>query len=579
MTTTRNRILTASFAIFTMVTSAAHAGSAPVSSCSGGILTLRPGADIDWGWSGAAHNVDLTLGPTFSYRIVSRCSDSDAVCSTADDCASKQCNATCDCETDTSCEIAGPIDPKRCLDGLDECTTNADCPGSGECASLAGPPLPLTIEITGETPLCFLVQLDAPVSGTIDTASGEVSLSTSLRWRGYLGDSLESPCPRCGAPDEAAQVGETFTCEGGPNDGSSCTVHASANVFGGSSYDCPVAPDGAITGSGILTPLPEITTGETSLTAAFPCRFFGFTGNPLQPGTNPKCIDKNGVSDPVCASNADCKRCTGSVSTACSSNADCTGAGVCAESPEQPITCGFWCHCGFCDANASLPCFDTSQCPENQECVQGTLGAGANQGQQRPNDCEGDAFICGTEEPETCDDAARQCFGPVIERAGEPSPLGSYCTFTGDVCLSNADCNGDGDVCATDVLAPGLEGLFCSQAAASGPFNSAVGITGPGALDWNALIRVCRCADPSPECESFCTLLGPAALCGDANQNGEIQTSDALRALQSSVGQPVVCPLHLCDVNNNGQVQTSDALGILRKSVGQSVTLECPPQV
>lgn len=72
------------------------------------------------------------------------------------------------------------------------------------------------------------------------------------------------------------------------------------------------------------------------------------------------------------------------------------------------------------------------------------------------------------------------------------------------------------------------------------------------------------------------TTMPPASICGDANNNGVIQASDALVALRTAVGSSQ-CVLARCDANNNGLVQASDALAILRRAVGQPVTLNCPP--
>lgn len=30
----------------------------------------------------------------------------------------------------------------------------------------------------------------------------------------------------------------------------------------------------------------------------------------------------------------------------CTHNSDCAGKGACAEAPDQPVTCGYWCRCG-----------------------------------------------------------------------------------------------------------------------------------------------------------------------------------------------------------------------------------------
>ncbi len=68
-----------------------------------------------------------------------------------------------------------------------------------------------------------------------------------------------------------------------------------------------------------------------------------------------------------------------------------------------------------------------------------------------------------------------------------------------------------------------------------------------------------------------------SALCGDADQNGSVTASDALRVLRNAVGQADACPLFICDVDSNALVQASDALRVLKKAVGQPITLTCPP--
>ena len=146
-----------------------------------------------------------------------------------------------------------------------------------------------------------------------------------------------------------------FTCQGGQNPGASCRVDGVSVDFGGTSSDCPPTLDGNISGSGLAIRFQQLTTGTTTKTAALPCKGIGTTANPLNPGTNPKCVDRTGSGDPVCTSNADCKRCTEDVTISCTSNGDCTGNGTCAEAPDQPITCGYWCNCGFCNQNPSLP--------------------------------------------------------------------------------------------------------------------------------------------------------------------------------------------------------------------------------
>jgi hypothetical protein len=65
------------------------------------------------------------------------------------------------------------------------------------------------------------------------------------------------------------------------------------------------------------------------------------------------------------------------------------------------------------------------------------------------------------------------------------------------------------------------------------------------------------------------------AVCGDANGDGSVTSSDALAALKAAVGLASPCTLGICDVDSSGFVLASDALRILRKGVGQMVTLNC----
>lgn len=68
---------------------------------------------------------------------------------------------------------------------------------------------------------------------------------------------------------------------------------------------------------------------------------------------------------------------------------------------------------------------------------------------------------------------------------------------------------------------------------------------------------------------------GETITCGDADVDGKVTATDALLALQASVGV-VECAECRCDVNAEGTVSATDVLAILRAAVGQPVTLACP---
>jgi hypothetical protein len=71
------------------------------------------------------------------------------------------------------------------------------------------------------------------------------------------------------------------------------------------------------------------------------------------------------------------------------------------------------------------------------------------------------------------------------------------------------------------------------------------------------------------------TTLVPASICGDANHDLEITSTDALIALKTSV-QSASCPLESCDYNGSGEVTATDALAILKVAVGQPIVPMCP---
>jgi hypothetical protein len=70
------------------------------------------------------------------------------------------------------------------------------------------------------------------------------------------------------------------------------------------------------------------------------------------------------------------------------------------------------------------------------------------------------------------------------------------------------------------------------------------------------------------------TPAGPS--CGDPTGDGQVTATDALLALNASVGL-ASCALCLCDVNDDGVVSATDSLMLLNVAVGQPLSLTCPP--
>ncbi len=545
LTASRNRfqqpgatLLTLAFLAVAIAPSVATAGSAP--SCAGMVFETRAGSELDEGWSGKVHDVDFVAGARTSWKVLKRCSNDQSPCEASSDCGGNACTPTCDCNSDASCELAGPVDGRKCLTTFADCTTNADCPATVACVNLFGAPLPLSVD---NTPFCIVTSFEGDASGAFDSTTGAASIRAALRQRTFVGIGSAQPCPRCGSPEQDPQIGDQFTCEGGQTPGAVCTVDGVTPVFGGTSSDCAPSNDANVTGNGIVIHLDDLTTAAVTRTAQLPCANISFKANPLSAGTNPKCTDD--LAGAVCTSNSDCKRCSGDSSIKCSSNGDCAGNGTCAAAPDQPITCGYWCHCGFCNNNGSLPCFENSQCPEGQACIAGTGGATAtNSPQQRPNGCTQDASICGTAESARCENTQvgfcslqqyrtctdnsdcenfaagtctlmdKSCFESRISLAGEASPVGSYCAFEDKTCGSNADCTSEpGDFCASDASRPRMVAAFCATATTSSPINTVEGLTGPGALSTENRVQICRCLPGEAGCSEVCGEVSEG--CGD----------------------------------------------------------------
>jgi cysteine-rich repeat protein len=492
-------------------------------------LVALPGSSLDSGWNGLAHHQRLITGASITVAIVQRCDDDPSlVCTTDADCPSGACTPACG-EPDTSTrayEIAGPTGTRRCANDLAPCRSNTDCVAHSRCERFFGPPLPLA---AAGTPVCVTTYFENDLVGTLDVSTGDIDASTFLRSRVHLGISVESPCPRCGDPESTPQVGDRFKCEGGSGNAAACTVDAVSAEFGGVSNDCPPTATANVSGAGLAIRLFDLTTGEVQRTASLPCLFAGVCTDDASP----------------CQTNADCMRCT-DTSRPCAVDADCPHARcAAAPDPDQPISCGFWCHCGFCNDDPSAPCFDDAECGAGERCSPGDDASGS---ERQPNNCSD--LICGRSEPEhccaagdamcptatplegtctqkpstscstdpsdprfgecerqsagTCELERRPCFEATIRRSGQASARGRHCVDVDGApgCVANGDCSSG--ACVADTLAPSLAALFCVPKTASGAINSAGGIPGPGTLTLRMLAYLCRCGDGTVGCDEEC---------------------------------------------------------------------------
>ena len=498
----------------------------PKDACSVGEFIAAAGSDLDAGWNGAGHNAAIVEGASIFIQVLRRCGGDGAPCLRDAECGAETCDLTCDCDgTDTECEITGPAGDKRCLVAMNQvCDIDGDCPGGQTCEKFFGPPLPLSAE---GTPTCITTYFQEDITGTADTASGEGEASAFLRSRVHLGIQLARPCPRCGTLAQDPEIGDAFTCEGGPRNGQACTVGAVSPDFGGTSFDCPPDATSNVSGVGLAINFASVSTGTRGRDAVLPC---GGQLAALHPDNGGGvCLD----TFAACTSNADCLRCTGAPTTACTSNADCTGNGTCAAAPEQPISCGVYCHCGFCDGDPDQPCNADEDCDPGETCAQAEEANQQLQGNKctdltcglggfeqccssdtpgcalptaKVGECTGAPYVscsnnadCSAQSAGTCTLFNRPCFENRIERTGTPSPLGSYCIDDPAVaaCTTNADC-GVGN-CVEDASEPTTVALFCIPATASASINAAGGIPGPGAIAFKSAILSYRCGNGVPE--------------------------------------------------------------------------------
>jgi cysteine-rich repeat protein len=485
-----------------------------IAECSSAELFALAGSDLDLGWKGSGHNAEIIEGASITFGILRRCSSNQSECIIDSDCPSGTCDLTCSCDptsNDTDCEITGPTSPSACVsDSSILCTTNEDCIGNGDrCVKFFGPPLPL---VASGVPTCISTWFQEPISGTADWTLGQAAASASLRARVFLGIDIETPCPRCGTFDEGGgglAVGDLALCEGGINDGLTCTVNAVSPDFAGISADCPPDVSTNIAGQGLNVGWRELTVGTTSTTATLVC---GAPFDNLHPSSGAA----------VCLNDF----------SPCSSNADC---------PSAP--CGVYCHCGFCDdgggPDPDRSCFDDTDC-NGGTCTSDPSDTHLSQGNSNP--CE--SLVCGEVSPEECCVAGEPgcasptqltgecnsipaacltdqecasggngdtcvlgptpCFDNTITRSGAASPLGDYCLDDPNVgaCTSNADCAVG--ACVPDSAEPIFVSLFCLPASANAGVNASAGTPGPSAIVLNAAAIACRCGDGIVGCEEQC---------------------------------------------------------------------------
>jgi hypothetical protein len=139
------------------------------------------------------------------------------------------------------------------LDGNGACIEDSDCGvvAAGVCGPKPncyfGPPVP----VGGLAPACTINSFLAPLCGSVDLASSDVTMTTALTAAVFLTGNSQSPCPQC----------LEGVCSAGRNAGQPCTPVGSAMT----SVDCPPLPQDYKAKLTVF--FPALTTGTAEVTS------------------------------------------------------------------------------------------------------------------------------------------------------------------------------------------------------------------------------------------------------------------------------------------------------------------------
>jgi hypothetical protein len=159
----------------------ANNGDCAVGTCNTTLGRCHTVTELDSGWTGIAHDADVTDG------IVAL---ADITCGTGPVCG--QCDIAginpeprnCRCANDNTkiCNLPFEVDATSCGAGI-------------TCNCYVGPPLALS---AGNTPACIVNRLATDISGTVNVDEGSGETNLDLRSQVFLGEALNVPCPVCG---------------------------------------------------------------------------------------------------------------------------------------------------------------------------------------------------------------------------------------------------------------------------------------------------------------------------------------------------------------------------------------------
>lgn len=186
-------------------------------------------------------------------------------------------------------------------------------------------------------------------------------------------------------------------------------------------------------------------------------------------------------------------------------------------------------------------------------------------------------------------------------RAGTPPNCSDGVGCTSDTCSAQANacvntpndalcddavfCNGD-EVCTPGVGCQGVgardcdDGVACTEDSCSGVsdacVNTAFNDRCPDTDCTNGICVPGEGCDSSPNglCSTTTTTFEIPLVCGDANRDGKVLSSDSLLILRTAVLLDT-CDLRTCDVTGDGKVLAADALASLRLAVGFDDPTNC----
>ncbi len=420
-----------------------------------------PGAELDSGFSGFAHDVEV-VGYNLNIGI-----DTGSCAGTV--------QPTCgECSLDQLLPNTGGTNQRCAGDTSVVCEVDSDCLLADQpCSFFATPPQPVSV---GGVSACITNRITSGISGTVNIEAGSAVIDVPQNSSLFLGFSIEAPCPACVGDTTLNDGIRDGTCDSGDRATLTCDANAASTLFATTSFDCPPA-DTFFLGDLALDSEPIRITTETgeatrTLTAAHTsCSAFGFS--------TAKCH---------------CSTCDDAAQTPCATDADCAAGGTCGGlrcigGPQNGDSCLTIVDCNF-TAPCGIPGEPTKPNPcDNGTCTPSGGGEGAcstvgpfdslcsveifrscfTDGDCRPGSEGGTCATC-LPGLQTCATKARECF-PGTGTIGE--------SVTADVA---ADPLGS----ASNTILPKTGALFCMEAIASSSTNAAVGMPGLGRFQYPA---------------------------------------------------------------------------------------------